>query len=95
MNKIKLYWVQAALVLAMIIGQVIDRSVASKDLSVTLTLTIMLAVLSYLGKPSETVAEMREKILSGDSKVKKFLLTYLLPIYLVLLLLLSSVLPRF
>ncbi len=94
MNKIKLYWVQAALVAVMIIGQAIDRSTAANDLSVTITLAIMLVVLSFLGKPSETITEMRQRIFSGDSKVKKFLLTWLLPIYVVLMLLFTVILSK-
>lgn len=89
MNTIKLYWVQIFLVLSLIIGQAIDRSLAANDLAVSISIVIMLAVLSFLGKPSETIVEMRQRVFSSGSKLKIFLLTYLLPLYLVLMLLLT------
>lgn len=95
MVRVKLYWVQVILILGLIIGQAFDRSLAANDLAVTATIAVTLVVLSYLGKPSETIAEMRHRVFSGNSKIKIFLLTYLLPLYLVLMLLLTVVFSKF
>jgi len=47
---------------------------------------LMMLLLAIAGKPMDSVGEMRNKVFNSGSAVQKFILTYLLPIYIVLLL---------
>lgn len=94
MDKLKLFWLQALIVLTIIVGQALDRSIVANDLGVATSLAIMLVVLNILGRPSETIAEMRLKVFNSGSKIKVFLLTYLLPIYMTVMMASTALFSR-
>lgn len=61
--KIRLIWFQVFLLGLVVAAPFLGLGSAPNDLAVVVALAVMLVLLTYLGRPMETVSDMHKRIL--------------------------------